>query len=208
MQDIANRLIADLVPQIGQRPHNPVITPVTVLLGHANDQLLNLSLDPRSARASTRLRAIEFAGDQLAVPGQDGVRPRHSCHLGENLAAQAMTDLSQRGSLGVRELQPPLQLRLQDAVLGGQIFVPRQQLLVHRPRDVGQDARPIHQSHPTAPFGCREIVEGEIRRGHNGDAQIPVFSAFNFLTLRAATVSDNAASGSWSLNVASMCSEA
>jgi hypothetical protein len=27
---------------------------------------------------------------------------------------------------------------------GGQIFVPRQQILVHRPRYVGQDARPIH----------------------------------------------------------------
>ena len=42
LQDIANRLIADLVPQIGQRPRNPVITPVTVLLG-------NLSFDPRPA---------------------------------------------------------------------------------------------------------------------------------------------------------------
>src|SRR5262245_22120094 len=49
LQDIADRLIADPIPQIGQRPRNPVITPVTVLLGHANDQLLNLSLDPRPA---------------------------------------------------------------------------------------------------------------------------------------------------------------
>ena len=40
VQDIADRLIADLVPQIGQRPHNPVIAPVTVLPRHANDQLL------------------------------------------------------------------------------------------------------------------------------------------------------------------------
>jgi hypothetical protein len=37
LQDIADRLIADLVPKISQRPHDPVITPVTVLLGHAND---------------------------------------------------------------------------------------------------------------------------------------------------------------------------
>src|SRR5215475_4099981 len=75
LQHIADRLIADLVPQIGQRPHDPVITPVMVLLGHANDQLLNLSLDPRPARASTRIRAVEFARHQLAVPGQDSVRP-------------------------------------------------------------------------------------------------------------------------------------
>src|SRR6266568_8177706 len=96
LQDIAHRLITDVVPQIGQRPHDPVITPVMVLLRHANDQLLNLALDPRPARASTRLRAIEFAGNQLAVPGQDSVRPSHSRHLGESLAAQSMADLSQR----------------------------------------------------------------------------------------------------------------
>src|SRR6266511_4131791 len=56
-----------------------------------------------------------------------------------------MTDLAERGSLSVRELQPPLQLCLQDAVFGGQIFISQQQLLVHRPGDVGQDARPIHK---------------------------------------------------------------
>ena len=46
--------------------------------------------------------------------------------------------------LGVRELEPSFQRGLQDALFGGQIFVPRQQLLIHRPSDVGQDARPIH----------------------------------------------------------------
>src|SRR6266508_7054230 len=91
LQDIADRLIAHLVPKISQRPHDPVITPVTVLLGHANDQLLDLSLDPRPAGASTGLRALEFAGHQLAVPGQDGVRSGYIRHLAENLAAQAMT---------------------------------------------------------------------------------------------------------------------
>jgi ABC transporter substrate binding protein len=59
-------------------------------------------------------------------------------------AVSTTTARSQRSALGVRQLQPPLQLGLQDAIFGGQIFDPRQQLLVHRPRDVGQDARPIH----------------------------------------------------------------
>src|SRR5882757_3825971 len=116
LQHITDRLVADPVPQISQRPDDTVITPVIVLLRHAYDQLLNLSLDPRPAGASTRLRAIEFSGNQLAVPGQDSVRPGHSRHLGENLAAQSMADLSQRSALGVRQLQPPLQLGLQDAI--------------------------------------------------------------------------------------------
>jgi hypothetical protein len=141
---LPDRLIADLITQIGQRPSNPVIAPVTVLLGHANDQALDLLLDPRPAGAPTSLRAIKLAGDKLAVPSQDGVRPGDIGHLAENLAAQSMTDLAERGSLGVRELQPSLQLGLQDAIFGGQIFVPRQQLLVHHASDVGQDAHPIH----------------------------------------------------------------
>jgi hypothetical protein len=32
--------------------------------------------DPRPSRASTSLRAIEFGRHQLAIPGQDGTRPR------------------------------------------------------------------------------------------------------------------------------------
>jgi hypothetical protein len=55
-----------------------------------------------------------------------------------------MTDLAERGSLGFRENQSAFQLVFQDAVFGGQIFVPGRQPLVHRPRNVGQDARPIH----------------------------------------------------------------
>jgi hypothetical protein len=73
LQNIANRLIGNLVPQIGQRSRNPVIAPVQVLAGHANDQLLDLSLDSRSARVRAGLRAIELAGDKLAIPAQDGV---------------------------------------------------------------------------------------------------------------------------------------
>src|SRR5262249_40806161 len=54
-----------------------LIAPGAVLLGHANDALLDLAPDPRSAWAATGFRAIELAGDKLAVPAQDGVWPRH-----------------------------------------------------------------------------------------------------------------------------------
>src|SRR5690349_6532081 len=50
-----------------------------------------------------------------------------------------------------------LQLGLGDPIFGGQIFDPRQQLLVHRPRDVGQDARPIHSS--STPADSRSISQ-------------------------------------------------
>ena len=56
--------------------------------------------------------------------------------LGEGVAAAAMSDLAKRRSLGVREF------------FGGRIFVRPRQFLVHRPRDAGQDARPIHNGSP------------------------------------------------------------
>ena len=107
LQNVAYRLIGNHIPEIGQGAHNPVIAPVPVLARHANDQLLHLALDPRSTRAMTNLRAIEFAGDQLAVPGQDSVRPGNGCDLGENLAAHAMTNFAERGSLGIRRFSRP-----------------------------------------------------------------------------------------------------
>ena len=94
----------------------------------------------------------------MSIPGKDGVRPRDSRDLGKGLAAQAMTDLPEHGSLGVRELQSPIQLALQDAVFRGQIFVPRQQLLIHRPGNVGKDARPVHNGRPkNVPDGLQNL---------------------------------------------------
>ena len=195
LQDIADRLIADIMSQIRQRPGDPVIAPVTVLLGHANDQLLNLCLDSRPARAATGLGAIEFAGDELAVPGQDGVWPGYIGHLGKSLAAQSMTDLAQRGSLSVGELQPPLQLGFEDAIFSGQILIPRQQLLVHHPSDKGQDARPIHSS--STPADARLIAATNRSQRHRMGLRTEwiihrVFYSFNFLAIRVGRRKDPA----------------
>jgi hypothetical protein len=42
-----------LYPRLANAPPDPVITPVVLLLSYANDQLLNLGLDPRPAAAAT-----------------------------------------------------------------------------------------------------------------------------------------------------------
>src|SRR6266436_5714776 len=98
-----------------------------------------------------------------------------------------MTDFAERGSLGVRELQPPLRLGLQDAIFGGQIFDPRQQLLVHHPRDEGQNTCPIHSSSTPAEsqLFAQKIVASDARRGYAGDGQTHrLFYSSNFLTVR------------------------
>jgi metal transporter CNNM len=42
-------------------------------------------------------------------------------------------------------------------VLGAQIFIPRQEFLVHRPSDVGQHACPIHDAPLVPTYGVIEI---------------------------------------------------
>jgi hypothetical protein len=68
---------------------------------------------------------IELAGDKLAIPARDGVGSGYGSDLRESLAAEPMTDLAERSSLGVRELNRPFSWGLEDAVLDGQIFVPK-----------------------------------------------------------------------------------
>jgi hypothetical protein len=103
--------------------------------------------------------------------------------------APAMTNLAERGSLGVREHRSAFQLIFQDAVFGGQIFVPGQQLLAHRPCDVGQDARPIHNG-LFAPIPVVPIAKKKMYRNTSGPLCWPwttdrPFSRFSFLTLRS-----------------------
>jgi hypothetical protein len=73
--------------------------------------------------------------------------------------AQSMADLAERGSLSVGELQPPFQLRPEDPVFGSQIFVPRQQFLVHHPRDVGAGCAP-NPSVSSIPHGAASGIIG------------------------------------------------
>src|ERR1039457_6689868 len=131
-------------------PHNPIIAPGPFLLGHANNQFLNFSVDPWPARGSPFLRAIELAGDEPSVPCQDGVRQGGSRHLAECLATQSMANLAELRSLRVRKLQPPLRLGLQDPVFSSQILVPQRHLLASRPRNVGQNTAPL-QKPPLCP---------------------------------------------------------
>jgi hypothetical protein len=86
-------------------------------------------------RAGSR-RAFEpsnLRATSLRYQPKNGIRPRHDGDVGKNPPAQPMTDLAESASLDFRELETTFQLHLDDAVLRGQILVPRQQLLVHRP---------------------------------------------------------------------------
>jgi hypothetical protein len=68
----------------------------------------------------------------------------HSRHRNIH-ASRLLSDYQEGPLIGVvNEEASALQFCALHVVFGGQICVPRQQLLVYRPRGVGQDARPIH----------------------------------------------------------------
>jgi hypothetical protein len=86
LQDIADRLMAYTIAQIGQRPGNPVITPVPVLLGPKELSVARPCASPAAGLGHDE-RVVELVGGQLAIPGQDGVGLSHSCDLGESRAS-------------------------------------------------------------------------------------------------------------------------
>ena len=49
---VANRLIGDMISQVGERPENPIIAPGSIFLGYPHNQVLDFFVDWRSTHAS------------------------------------------------------------------------------------------------------------------------------------------------------------
>jgi hypothetical protein len=90
-------------------------------------------------------------------------------------AAHVLDGAMDRSVLVERPMGP------QFIIIGGilrQVFNPRQQLLVHHPRDEGQNACPIHSSSTPADLQllAQKIVASGTQRGYTGNGQLTVFS--------------------------------
>src|SRR5258708_9859650 len=72
-QDIAHGLVGHLVPQIGQRSHNPIVTPAGVLASQANHQTLDLWTAARPAGRAALFGAVELFSHQFAIPAENGI---------------------------------------------------------------------------------------------------------------------------------------
>src|SRR5882724_5218333 len=67
-QDVPDRNLVDVMPQICQGTLEAAIAPRGILLGHTHHQLLHLLRDTRSAKLSSLLAAIKLLRDQSLVP--------------------------------------------------------------------------------------------------------------------------------------------
>jgi hypothetical protein len=94
-QHVPHSLIRDLITEIGQSAYNPVVAPTGILFGHLHDQRLQFRFDSRPARVPAVLGAIELLGNELPVPGQNGVGFGHAGDFGQEFAAESLADFSQ-----------------------------------------------------------------------------------------------------------------
>jgi hypothetical protein len=81
-----------VVTEIAQRTGDPIVAPTGVLLGHTDDQRLDRRINARASRIGATLGAIELAGDQTTIPGQDGVWLGNAGHIRQLLSAKAFGD--------------------------------------------------------------------------------------------------------------------
>src|SRR5215471_17545430 len=146
----AYRGVAEHFPPFGRKPQTPD-WPAPPQSGHS----------PRSGSP----RPCEQSVPQL--PSRPGVGlgfdasshrrwyPAERQSLHRRVPCGPVDEQSRRASLARRpRALADLQLASQDLVLSGEIFIPQQQLLVHRPADVGQDACPLHEL-PHLPAGSQ-----------------------------------------------------
>jgi hypothetical protein len=147
-QDIANGLVGDNLPQIGQRSDNAIITPAGVLSRQANDETLQLGIDPRPPDGGPLFGTVKLLSDQLAVPSQDSIRLGDRGDSLERFAAQTLADFRERGPLSIIEPEARGEMRLQNPVLRSEVFVPKHQLLIDEAGDVGPERSPLRAQRP------------------------------------------------------------
>ena len=104
-QNVPDRLVRDLVAEVGKCTGDPVIAPAGILARHLHDQRLHFGVNPRPARIGAVFRAIELLRDEFAEPPEDGVGFRHRGYFRQTLSPQPPADLGQCEPLLIREPQ-------------------------------------------------------------------------------------------------------
>src|SRR6266571_8486152 len=153
LENVAHRLIAERIAEIGQGTHDAVIAPRAVLPGHPHHQVFNLWVNAGTAGRWTGLGTITLRSSKLAIPGEDRVCLSHCRNLFKRLPAQVLANRSKLFAIAVREQQAPSDLLTEEAILRQQILIAQPELLVESIGDRTQQFFPVHLSvHPCHNF--------------------------------------------------------
>ena len=116
--------------EIGESASNAIVPPAFVLLGHAKDQRFEFRVDARRSRVGAVPRAVELAGDQTTIPGEDGIRFRNTGHLRETLSPQSAANFGEGRALGIRKPQASGNVGAKDSILRNQVFALEEKALI------------------------------------------------------------------------------
>jgi hypothetical protein len=103
-----------------------------------HDQFREFTTEPRSSRAKAVPGAIELVSHELPEPSENSVRFGNRRHLFESLPSESFANDGQSGTLGIRQEKARRQMGAQDSMLGQQIFILQQKLLIHHSGHIRQ----------------------------------------------------------------------
>jgi len=129
-----------------------VVSPAGVLFGEAHNERFQLGRDTGPAQRSTYFGAVELAGNEPAVPGEDGIGFGDAGDLLKRSPAEPLADFSEGRSLGTRKTHTGWKVSAEDAILSCEVFILEQEFLIDQPGDVRQQPSPFvvwHEEHPS-----------------------------------------------------------
>ncbi len=147
LQNVPDSLVRDVVAEVGERAGDPIVAPAFVLLGHADDQRFEFGSDTRTSWIRAMFRAVELAGDQTSIPGEDGFRFGNTGHLRQTFPSEPLADFGERRALGVGKSQTSGDVRAKDLILRDQVFALEEQALIDEASYVRQQPGAVVVSH-------------------------------------------------------------
>jgi len=124
--------------EITERACDAIVSPALDLLSHANNQRFHFRAQAGTTWIRAVPRAVELAGDQPAIPGEDGFGFRNTSDFCKALPAEALADFGERRALGIGKPELTSDVGAENSILGAQEFPPKEQALVDQATHVRQ----------------------------------------------------------------------
>ena len=161
-QDRRDRTMSDLVPRVGQGSLDAPIAPIAILPGQSHDQSFEFAGSARPARSSFAAPVV-LLGDQLAVPGEQGLRRHDGSDFREDGPSQPFGLGGQPAPLIVCEARTlAAELFPEDSIFFAQVLDYLQLALAHPAGDREQEEPEWIQQfrHLVDPLSKMPCVQG------------------------------------------------
>jgi hypothetical protein len=125
-----------LWPRLAKGTDDAVVSPAGVLSGEADNERFEFWRDAGPAGRSTKFGTVKFCGSDLF----------------KRSPAEPLANFSEGRSLGIRKADTGGQVGAEDAILGCEVFILEQEVLIDASGHVRQEASPFvvwHQEHPS-----------------------------------------------------------